>query len=121
MYLLSFFTRLIHFLPGEISHFIALKGLKFVHFLGLLEFFMKNSLDKYEKVKVNNDSEHKFFSILNFNNRLGIAAGLDKDGEYIDCLSALGVGFIEVGTGTPKRHYGNANLGYLEIKKINHC
>ena len=42
-----------------------------------------------------------------FRNKLGIAAGLDKDGEYIDCLSALGVGFIEVGTVTPLPQPGN--------------
>ena len=39
--------------------------------------------------------------VKTYKNKLGIAAGLDKDGEYIDCLSALGVGFIEVGTVTP--------------------
>ena len=43
----------------------------------------------------------------NLKSRLGIAAGLDKDGEYIDCLAALGIGFIEVGTVTPRPQTGN--------------
>ncbi len=42
------------------------------------------------------------------NNRLGLAAGLDKNGDYIDSLSALGFGFIEIGTVTPKSQLGNS-------------
>ncbi len=45
--------------------------------------------------------------LKNLRSRLGIAAGLDKNGEYIDCLAALGIGFIEVGTVTPRPQTGN--------------
>lgn len=44
---------------------------------------------------------------LSFNNQLGLAAGLDKNGECIDALGALGFGFIEVGTVTPRPQPGN--------------
>ncbi|KGF25757.1 quinone-dependent dihydroorotate dehydrogenase [Oligella urethralis] len=44
---------------------------------------------------------------LTFLNPVGLAAGLDKNGEYIDALGALGFGFIEVGTVTPKAQSGN--------------
>lgn len=44
---------------------------------------------------------------LRFKNPVGLAAGLDKNGEYIDALAALGFGFIEVGTVTPKPQDGN--------------
>ena len=44
---------------------------------------------------------------MNFNNKLGIAAGLDKNGDFIDSLGALGFGFIEVGTTTPLAQLGN--------------
>ncbi len=44
---------------------------------------------------------------LSFPNPVGLAAGLDKDGRYIDGLAALGFGFIEVGTVTPKAQPGN--------------
>ncbi|MBL8510968.1 MAG: quinone-dependent dihydroorotate dehydrogenase [Betaproteobacteria bacterium] len=44
---------------------------------------------------------------LTFENPVGLAAGLDKNGEYIDALAALGFGFIEVGTVTPLAQPGN--------------
>ena len=42
-----------------------------------------------------------------FPNPVGLAAGLDKDGAYIDGLAALGFGFIEIGTVTPRAQPGN--------------
>lgn len=44
---------------------------------------------------------------LSLNNPVGLAAGLDKNGEYIDALASFGFGFIEVGTVTPKAQPGN--------------
>ena len=44
---------------------------------------------------------------LNFPNPVGLAAGLDKNGTYIDALAKLGFGFIEVGTVTPRPQPGN--------------
>ncbi len=44
---------------------------------------------------------------LDFPNRIGLAAGLDKNGRCIDGLGAMGFGFIEVGTVTPKGQPGN--------------
>jgi dihydroorotate dehydrogenase len=44
---------------------------------------------------------------LTFPNRVGLAAGLDKNGRCIDGLGAMGFGFIEVGTVTPKAQPGN--------------
>ena len=44
---------------------------------------------------------------LDLPNPVGLAAGLDKNGEYIDALAALGFGFIEIGTVTPKPQAGN--------------
>jgi len=44
---------------------------------------------------------------LNFPNPVGLAAGLDKNGEHVDALAALGFGFIEVGTVTPRPQAGN--------------
>ncbi|MGA2552791.1 MAG: quinone-dependent dihydroorotate dehydrogenase [Burkholderiaceae bacterium] len=45
---------------------------------------------------------------LSFPNPVGLAAGLDKDGRYIDALASLGFGFLEVGTVTPRPQPGNA-------------
>lgn len=44
---------------------------------------------------------------LDFPNPVGLAAGLDKNGEYIDALAALGFGFLEIGTITPRPQPGN--------------
>lgn len=44
---------------------------------------------------------------IRFPNPVGLAAGLDKNGDYIDALAALGFGFIEVGTVTPRPQPGN--------------
>ena len=44
---------------------------------------------------------------LNFPNPVGLAAGLDKNGEHIEALAALGFGFIEIGTVTPRPQPGN--------------
>lgn len=44
---------------------------------------------------------------LPFPNPVGLAAGLDKNGDYIDALAALGFGFIEIGTVTPRPQPGN--------------
>jgi len=44
---------------------------------------------------------------ITFPNPVGLAAGLDKDGAYIDGLAALGFGSIEVGTVTPRPQAGN--------------
>ncbi|WP_413439100.1 quinone-dependent dihydroorotate dehydrogenase [Sulfuriferula sp. GW1] len=44
---------------------------------------------------------------ITFPNTVGLAAGLDKNGAYIDALAALGFGFIEIGTVTPRPQPGN--------------
>lgn len=44
---------------------------------------------------------------IEFPNPVGLAAGLDKNGAYIDALATLGFGFIEVGTVTPRPQRGN--------------
>lgn len=44
---------------------------------------------------------------IDFPNRVGLAAGLDKNGDYIDALGALGFGCLEIGTVTPQPQAGN--------------
>ena len=44
---------------------------------------------------------------IDFPNAVGLAAGLDKDGAHIDALAALGFGFVEIGTVTPRPQPGN--------------
>ena len=44
---------------------------------------------------------------LSFKNPVGLAAGMDKNGDYINALAALGFGFLEIGTVTPRPQPGN--------------
>ena len=54
---------------------------------------------------------------LRFPNRIGLAAGLDKNGRCIDGLGAMGFGFIEVGTVTPKPQPGNPRPRMFRLPK----
>ncbi len=56
---------------------------------------------------------------LRFPNRIGLAAGLDKNGRCIDGLGALGFGFIEVGTVTPKAQPGNPKPRMFRLPEAN--
>ncbi len=99
MKLFTIFTKILHYLPSEMSHYVALKGLKILYLTGLLKLLIKPR--QYPLIKFNS------LCIKKLKNKVGIAAGLDKNGDYIDCLADLGVGFIEIGTVTPRPQKGN--------------
>ena len=81
-------------LDPETAHHATLDALKTAHNLGLL--CAKHPAANPRTVMG-----------LTFPNPVGLAAGLDKNGAYIDALAALGFGFIEVGTVTPLPQPGN--------------
>lgn len=56
---------------------------------------------------IQDDNLLKEINGIRFSNRVGLAAGFDKNGEIVDQLAALGFGFIEIGTVTPKAQRGN--------------
>ena len=56
---------------------------------------------------------------LNFRNPVGLAAGLDKNGDCIDGLAALGFGFIEIGTITPLPQPGNPKPRLFRLPQAN--
>jgi dihydroorotate dehydrogenase len=56
---------------------------------------------------------------LQFPNPVGLAAGLDKNAAYIDALGALGFGFIEVGTITPRPQPGNPRPRLFRLPEAN--
>ena len=94
---MNFFLKFFRILPPELAHRLALDSLNFIYKIGILNLF-------YKKPELETFS----FAGMNFRNRLGTAAGLDKNGDYIDCLGELGFGFLEVGTVTPIEQYGNS-------------
>lgn len=56
---------------------------------------------------------------LHFPNRVGMAAGLDKNARCIDGLGAMGFGFVEVGTVTPKAQPGNPKPRMFRLPQAN--
>ena len=56
---------------------------------------------------------------LRFPNRVGLAAGLDKNARCIDALGAMGFGFVEVGTVTPKPQPGNPRPRMFRVPEAN--
>ncbi len=94
--LLYALTRpLLFSLNAETAHNMTLPALRKAHALGLTDKLRKPAADPRTVMG------------LNFPNPVGLAAGLDKDGAYIDGLAALGFGSIEVGTVTPRAQPGN--------------
>jgi len=80
----------------ERAHEISLRGLNYLYRLNLINLlFGKNKLNPVNVMGIN------------FPNRVGLAAGLDKDGEYFQALSKCGFGFVEIGTVTPLAQAGN--------------
>mgnify|MGYP001041984580 CR=1 FL=1 len=56
---------------------------------------------------------------LTFPNPVGLAAGLDKNGECLDAWAAMGFGFIEVGTVTPRAQPGNSKPRLFRLPEAN--
>lgn len=83
-------------LNPEKAHDLSIKQLKLTHGT-ILDLFYRQKV-QHRPVKVMG---------LTFPNSVGLAAGLDKDGECIDAFAAMGFGHIEVGTVTPVAQPGN--------------
>ncbi len=84
---------LIFKLDPELAHSLAIKALKLNYF-------------PTKKNKSNKSVEMKIFG-KTISNPIGVAAGFDKDAEVYNPLFNLGFGFVEVGTVTPKKQFGN--------------
>lgn len=82
-------------LDPEKAHYLALNSLKLLSVLSLTKLLGSPPLLP------------RTLMGLQFPNPIGLAAGFDKNGDYIDALADLGFGFIEVGTITPKPQEGN--------------
>ena len=82
-------------LDPEDAHRFTLASLDAAHKLGLLN-LLPRAVGKPVQVMG-----------IDFPNAVGLAAGMDKDGAHIDALAALGFGFIEIGTVTPRPQPGN--------------
>lgn len=92
-------------LPEETSHYAALNSMAVAHRLGVMPLIA-------QRPKL----ETEVFG-LKFRNPVGLAAGLDKNGDYIEALGALGFGFLEIGTVTPRPQPGNPKPRLFRLPK----
>ncbi len=83
-------------LDAEKAHHLGLNGLSLLEMSGLTSLL-------YPKTHASPINVMG----LTFPNAVGLAAGLDKNGDYIEALAALGFGFVEIGTVTPRPQDGN--------------
>ncbi|MGZ5253885.1 MAG: quinone-dependent dihydroorotate dehydrogenase [Flavitalea sp.] len=93
--------KLLFNFDAEKVHYFAMNALKTGNSVGVINRLIKNNLSS------NNHQLQKEVFGLNFPNPVGLAAGFDKNALYLNELEALGFGFVEVGTVTPKPQEGN--------------
>lgn len=103
----SLLRPLLFALDAETAHHLTLDSLSGLQRLGLLRSATAPA------------SCARYVMGLRFPNPVGVAAGLDKDARYIDALAALGFGFIEVGTVTPRPQPGNPRPRLFRIEQAN--
>lgn len=104
----KFLRHFLFLLPAEFSHDLSLTSLSIANKIGLVDLLKPRQ--KNQPVKVMG---------IDFPNKVGLAAGLDKNGKYINALSKFGFGFIEVGTVTPLPQPGNAKPRLFRLPKAN--
>ncbi len=95
-------------MDAEQAHHFGLEGLKWLNKLKLSKLLYPVPSQKPVRVMG-----------LYFPNIVGLAAGLDKNGDYIESLAALGFGFVEVGTVTPRPQVGNLKPRLFRITQAN--
>lgn len=102
----SLLRSILFMMDGEKSHHLSLNSLNTLHKLKLSGLLAKPMVE--DPVTVMG---------IEFPNRVGLAAGLDKNGQYVDALGQLGFGFVEVGTVTPRAQDGNPKPRLFRIKE----
>lgn len=91
----------------ETAHGLALEGLRLGHEIGATSLLCSNI------------SQPVTVMGLEFPNPVGMAAGMDKNGDYIDALGSVGFGFVEIGTTTPRPQSGNPKPRIFRIEEAN--
>ncbi|MCS5565783.1 MAG: quinone-dependent dihydroorotate dehydrogenase [Methylococcales bacterium] len=93
-------------LDPETAHSLTLKSLPLAIRLGLPDLVQPADANTATEVMG-----------LSFPNQVGLAAGLDKNGDHIEALGKLGFGFLEVGTITPRPQPGNPKPRLFRLKE----
>lgn len=99
-------SKLLFSLEPETAHALAMKGCDFLNRAGIAGLLAKPP-----------QADPVTAMGLTFPNPVGLAAGFDKNGEHLDALAALGFGFIEIGTVTPRPQPGNPRPRLFRIEQ----
>lgn len=104
------FPILSSFDPEQV-HYGAMRALVWAHKVPGLKYLMR-AMATYR-----DPSLERSLMGLTFPNPVGLAAGFDKNGVWIDELASLGFGFVEIGTVTPKAQLGNPKPRLFRLKE----
>ena len=96
----------------EWVHYFAMNGLKFLCSIAPIKKLISNIYTP----KTKENTPYSLFQIA-FPNRVGLAAGFDKNARYLNELQALGFGFVEIGTVTPLPQTGNDKPRLFRLPK----
>ena len=96
---------------AEKVHYFAMNALKFICSIGYIRKLLTAMFQPQVK-----DPEFRIWN-LQFKNRVGLAAGFDKNARYLRELETLGFGFVEIGTVTPLPQKGNDHPRLFRLPK----
>ncbi len=100
--------NILFFFDAEKVHYFSMNALKAICKIGFFKFIVKKLYAAEMPVKAIN---------LEFTNPVGLGAGFDKNAKYLTELEALGFGFVEIGTVTPKPQDGNDKPRLFRLPK----
>jgi dihydroorotate dehydrogenase len=102
--------RLLFLFPTEAVHYFSMNVLKLICSVG----FLRRAVTRFcTPIHI---AEKELFG-LRFRNPVGLAAGFDKNALYLTSLEALGFGYVEIGTVTPKPQAGNEKPRLFRLPK----
>jgi len=102
--------RMLFTLSPETAHYLSMNCLQWLCSFSLTRSWIRKSFSYYYGRQVS-------FAGLRFKNPVGLGAGFDKNARYLRELEALGFGFVEIGTVTPRPQAGNEKPRLFRLPK----
>ena len=102
--------KILFLLPAETAHYFTMNILMVLVRVPVLSWLI---------FPTRRNTQNSFTEVcgIHFPNKVGLAAGFDKNADYLHCLSKMGFGHIEVGTVTPLKQYGNQKPRVFRLVK----
>lgn len=109
---MSLFQHILSILPPEVAHNVRMRLMGFAGMLPTGRGWMK-----LLNAPKGNELHREVFGLA-FRNPIGVAAGFDPNGNRLNELGAMGFGFVEIGSVTPRRHPGTPRPRLKRLKKV---